>query len=79
MANHVSNYISVIGNDAVIDKFADQVANKTVEREITNWEGEPMTIQEHVGIDELSFMPKYNEDDSYNCLLYTSPSPRDRG
>lgn len=66
MANHVSNYITVVGNEAVIDKFADQVANKTVEREIKNWEGEPMTIQEHVGIDELSFMPKYNEDDSYN-------------
>jgi len=66
MANHVSNYITVIGNEAVIDKFADEVANKTVEREIKNWEGEPMTIQEHVGVDELSFMPKYNEDDSYN-------------
>ena len=66
MANHVSNYITVIGNEAVMDKFADQVANKTVEREITNWEDKPMTIQEHVGIDELSFMPKYDEDDSYN-------------
>ena len=66
MANHVSNYITVIGNEAVVDKFADQVANKTVEREITNWEGEPMKIQEHVGIDELFFMPKYDEDNSYN-------------
>ena len=51
MANHVSNYITVVGNEAVIDKFADQVANKTVEKEIKNWEGEPMKIQEHVGID----------------------------
>ena len=32
MANHVSNYITVVGNEAVIDKFADQVANKTVEK-----------------------------------------------
>lgn len=66
MANHVSNYITVIGNEAVVDKFTDQVVNKTVERETTDWEGKPMLISEHVGIDELSFMPKYDEDDSYN-------------
>ena len=70
MANHVSNYITVIGNEAVIDKFADQVANNTVGREIKGFNSEETyTIQEHVCIDELSFMPKYDEDDSYNWYV----------
>ena len=65
MANHVQNYITVIGNDAVMQKFADEVANKKEEKTIMNWEDKPMTIKEHVSIDQLSFMPKYNEDDSW--------------
>ena len=64
MANHVSNYITVYGNDEVIEKFTNTV-NKTEEREIKNWEGNPMKIQEHLAIEEFSFMPKYNEDESY--------------
>ncbi len=67
MANHVQNYITVEGNDTVIQKFADAVADNTVGREIKGFNSEETyTIQEHVCIDELSFMPKYDEDDNYN-------------
>jgi hypothetical protein len=66
MANHVQNYITVIGNDAVMQKFANDVANNKEEKEITNWEGKPMKILEHVSIEQLSFMPKYDEDKSWD-------------
>ena len=32
MANHVQNYITVIGNDAVMQKFANDVANNKEEK-----------------------------------------------
>ena len=66
MANHVQNYITVLGNEAVMQKFADQVANKREEVTMTNWEGNPMTVEEHVSIEQLSFMPKYDEDKSWD-------------
>ena len=38
MANHVSNYITVVGTEAVVDKFAVEVADKVriVERSYIN-------------------------------------------
>jgi len=66
MANHVYNYVTVSGTDAVVDKFSEIGKNFTHQREIKDWEGNPMTINEFKGIEELDFMPTYDEDDSYN-------------
>jgi hypothetical protein len=66
MANHVYNYISVDGNDAVLDQFEKLGENFTTEREIKNWEGNPMKITEFKPLEELDFMPEYDEEDWYN-------------
>lgn len=66
MANHVYNYITVSGTNAVVDQFAEIGQNFTVQREIKDWEGNPMQIKEFKAIEELDFMPEYDEEDSYN-------------
>ena len=66
MANHVYNYITVSGSNAVVDQFAEIGQNFTVQREIKDWEGNPMQIKEFKAIEELDFMPEYDEEDSYN-------------
>lgn len=66
MANHVYNYVTVSGTDAVVDKFSEIGKNFTHQREIKDWEGNPMTINEFKGIEELEFMPEYNEEKWYD-------------
>ena len=66
MANHVHNYITISGSNAVVDQFAEIGKNFTTQRESTNWEGEPITFTEFKPIEELEFMPEYDEDTWYD-------------
>ena len=66
MANHVYNYITVNGTNAVVNQFAEIGKNFTTQRESTNWEGEPITFTEFKPIEELKFMPEYDEDEWYD-------------
>ena len=52
MANHVYNYITVSGTNAVVDQFAEIGQNFTAQREIKDWEGNPMQIKEFKAIEE---------------------------
>ena len=36
-------------------------------------------ITEQGGIEEIKWAEGYHKDEPVDCLLYTSPSPRDRG
>ena len=62
MANHVYNYIEVSGTDEVLNKFQEMGKGLITERETTDWEGKPMSIKEYNGIEELDFMPEYEEE-----------------
>jgi len=66
MANHVYNYIEVSGTDEVLNKFQEMGKGLITERETTDWEGKPMSIKEYNGIEELDFMPEYDEDKWYD-------------
>ena len=74
MANNVYNYITVSGSNAVVEQFAEIGKNFTTQRESTNWEGEPITFTEFKGIEELEFMPEFDEvhDTYYNWYCAVS-------
>ncbi len=66
MANHVQNYITVTGTEEVEEIFANIGENFTVTNNRPNWEGVMMKFTEFKAIEELDFMPEYDEEDSYN-------------
>tara|TARA_X000001382_G_scaffold29308_1_gene18734 strand:- start:100 stop:678 length:579 start_codon:yes stop_codon:yes gene_type:complete len=68
MANNVYNYVEVSGTDEVLNKFEEMGKSLITQRETTDWEGKPMLIDEYNGIEELKFMPEFDEvhDTYYN-------------
>ena len=66
MANHVYNYITVTGTEEVEKVFNSIGETFTTQRESTNWEGKPITFTEFKPIEELEFMPEYDEEKWYD-------------
>ena len=69
MANHVYNYITVTGTEKVEKIMSDISENLTVWVERPNWEGVMTNHSEFKGIEELEFMPEYDEESSYNWYI----------
>ena len=69
MANHVNNYITVMGTEEVEKVFDSLGENFTVTIQRPNWEGVNTNYTEFKGIEELEFMPEYDEESSYNWYM----------
>ena len=69
MANHVYNYITVTGTEEVEKVFDSLGENFTVTIQRPNWEGVNTNYTEFKGIEELEFMPEYDEESSYQWYV----------
>ena len=69
MANHVYNYITVTGTEEVEKVFDSLGENFTVTVQRPNWEGVNTNYTEFKGIEELEFMPEYDEDKWYDWYI----------
>ena len=59
--------------------WAPNASRVSVVGDFNAWDGRrhPMRLRRECGVWEL-FLPGVHAGERYNCLLYTSPSPRDR-